>query len=624
MAKETKKSKIEEFKYEAEMSQLLNIIINSLYTHREVFLRELISNSCDALSKVRVEELTNKDILDAEQALKISLNIDEKKGVLEIDDNGIGMDKEELKLNLGTIAKSGTKEFLGKLKGEKSKATSIDDLIGQFGVGFYSVFMVCDEIIVESRSMNKDSQGFRWTSSGQGSYQIEPIKKENRGTKIIVKFNKNGSEFKSKFSIEQIVKKYSDFVPFPIYMEEKLINQNKAIWQKNEKDTTEEERNEFYKYLSKDFENPLAYKFLNIEGKVMFKALIFVPSKAPFQLFREQEESTLHLYVHRVFIQDNCKELLPQYLRFVKGVVDTESLNLNISREVTQKSPVMKKIESVLTSNILKMIEKWSEKDNDTFLKFYKEFGLILKEGIHYDLDRKERLIKLMRFESSALDSGELTSLSEYVSRMRSDQKEIYYIFGQDRETMLKNPNLEYCRSKDLEVLLLTDPIDEFLMPGIREFEGKPIQSVLKAEFKEDSAGLEQKDKLGEADINELTLKIKEVLGDKIQDVKVSNRLVDSPATLVPPKDSMDPHMERMMKMMNKEFKGSKYIFEFNPANKIIQNISAKHKVNPDNPAVKDVILHLYHTAQLMDGNLTKIGNYIHETYKFLEDVTKI
>ena len=613
----------ENFEYQAEMSQLLHLIIHSLYSHKDIFLRELISNSCDALSKVRVEELTNKEILDAETELKIILDINEAEKTLTIEDNGIGMSKEDLKNNLGTIAKSGTLEFVKNLK-ESGKSLEDSNLIGQFGVGFYSAFMVCDEVIVESRHMSKDSQGYRWQSTGSGSYSIEQIEKETRGTKIIIKLNDKGEEFATKTSIESIVKKYSDFVPFPVYLEQNVINKSKAIWHKTQKDTTEEERNEFYKYISNDFENPSGFKFLNIEGKVMFKSLYFIPSKAPMQLYREQEDNNIHLYVNRVFIQDDCKELVPQYLRFVKGVVDTESLPLNVSREVTQNSPVMKKISDILVNNIFKQLESWADKKQEDYLAFYKEFGPILKEGLHYDFERKERILNLLRFETTTLDAGKVTSLKEYISRMRSDQKEIYYIFGTDRDSILKNPNLEYCNKKGIEVLLLTDPIDEFLLPSVGSFEEKLIQSVTKANFDSDEKAEEKKDGLGEADSKDLIEKIKTVLGEKIADARVSNRLIDSPATLVPADGGMDANMERMMKMMNKDFQGTKMIFEINDSNGIIKNLSAKHKVLPDNPVINEVIEHLYETALLFTGELKNVGDYLTRTHTILEKVTSL
>lgn len=618
MSQETKSPQVEEFQYEAEMNQLLKIIIHSLYSHKEIFLRELISNAADALSKARIEEMTHPNALEAKEEAAIKIHVDEENATLTIEDNGIGMTHGDLKEKLGTIAKSGTLDFINKMK-ERGNA---EDLIGQFGVGFYSAFMVTDEIIVETRSLDKEEKAWTWRSKGAGSYTIEPGQREDRGTKIVIKLNDNGQEFKNKSAVENLIRKYSDFVPYPIKIEEDVINKQTALWQKSEKDVSEEDLNEFYKYIAHDFENPLGHKFMNIEGRVMFKSLVFIPGKAPFQLYQDREDTDLQLYVKRVFIQDDCKELLPAWLRFVKGVVDTESLPLNVSREVTQNSPVMTKIRDIITNNILKLLEEWAEKDPEKYKTFYREFGPILKEGLHYDFERKERIASLLRFESTTLEPGQTTSLADYISRMKSDQKEIYYLFGPDRETALKNPNLEYCQQEGLEVLLLTDPVDEFVMPALGTYKEKSLMSVTRAEFEQtDSAGGE---KLGEADATELINHIKEVLGERVQDVRVSKRLVNSPVTLVPPADGMDPQMERMMKMMNKDFQGSKLIFEINTASPVIRNLSAKFKVQADNPLVKETIEHLFETARLVEGQLDKLGDYVQRTFTLLEKATAV
>jgi len=460
---------LQTFEFKAEMKQLLNIIVHSLYTHPEIFLRELISNASDALNKVRFRLLTDKNILDPDDELQIKIEVDEKKRLFVIEDNGIGMTYDELVNNIGTVARSGTLEFLNRMKEE---GKSLDgNLIGQFGVGFYSVFMVTDEVIIETRSADINSKGYRWKSSGEGTFTIEEYDKKNRGTRISFILKDSAKEFSSEYRIKEIIEKYSNFADFPILLKGKKINKVSALWQRKADEITDKDAYEFYKFLTNDMDDPLGYWAISVEGVVNFKALLFIPSKAPFDYLWLQKEKSLHLYSNKILIQSDCKDLLPEYLRFTKGVVDTSDLPLNISREVTQYTPVMEKIRGILTAKILGFLKDWAENKQDKYLKFYKNFGTLLKSGLNSDFVNRDKLIELLLFESSAKPQGQMTSLKEYVSRMKDFQKEIYYLSGDNRDLLEHNPKLEYFRKNGIEVLFLTEPIDVFIMPGITEYE---------------------------------------------------------------------------------------------------------------------------------------------------------
>ena len=597
----------EKFEYKAEMKQLLHLIIHSLYTHPEVFLRELISNSSDALNKIRIKKLSDNEVLDPNAKLEIKITLDEKEQTFSIEDAGIGMTKEELLNNIGTIARSGTLEFLENIKEQKENLD--ESLIGQFGVGFYSVFMVTDEVTIETRSSSKDSKGLRWKSSGEGNFTIEEIDKETRGTKISFKLKDSSKEFATEYRITEIIKKYSNFVEFPILIGEKQINDVTAIWHKKSKDIKENELEEFYKFLSNDYNPQLGHLHISLEGAVNFKSLIFIPKQAPRDLLRLQNEKSMHLYSNKILIQNDCKEIIPEYLRFVKGVVDTTDLPLNVSREVTQNSPAMIKIQQILTTKILALLKDWSENDQEKYKQFYTNFGPLLKTGINVDYGNRDKIIDLLRFESSTLAKDEMTSLKEYVSRMKKNQKEIYYLSGENRLSLENNPNLEYFKKNEIEVLLLIDPIDIFTVPTINEFDKKPIKSIDKAEIDElgDSKIETPKDNLSES----LLSAFKENLADKVEDVIVSKRLVDSAVTLVIGKEAMDTQMEKMMKMMDKSYSNSKKIMEINMAHPVIKNLSTMYLADNKNPLIKKYIDQLYEGALLIEGNLNNPAEFV-------------
>ena len=617
----TKTKKPQQYEYQAELKQLLQLIVHSLYTHPEVFLRELVSNASDALNKVRFRMLTDKDVLEPDANLEIKIDIDEKKHTFSIEDSGIGMTKDELIKRIGTVASSGTMEFLEELKKNKEKPDL--SMIGQFGVGFYSVFMVTDEVIIETRHADKNSKGYRWKSDGQGTFTIEEIDKPARGTKIYFTLNEKSQEFSQKYRVEHIINKYSNFVDFPILLNGEKLNRVEALWHKSKSEIKPEELNEFYKFISNDFQDPMGHLHLSIEGAVNFKALLFVPATHPGPYIRIEEEKSLQLYSRKIFIQDDCKELLPEYLRFVKGVVDTEDLPLNVSREVTQSSPAMFKIKDILTKKILSLLEDWAKGDPGKYQKFYQNFGQFLKIGINMDFTNRDRIINLLRFDSTTTDKGSFTSLKDYVSRMSSDQKEIYFISGENRDQLERNPNLEYFKKNDIEVLLLTDPTDIFIIPAIPEYEKKPIKSIEQADIDLKKDDNRSEEALSENLTKSLIEVFKETLGDKVEDVIESKRLVDSPATLVVGKEGLDPQMEKMMKAMQKDFSGSKRILEINTAHPLIKNLSRLNMGSSTDSVLRQAILQIYDSASLLEGNLSDPTEFVKRMTDLMVAATK-
>ncbi|HRE59319.1 MAG TPA: molecular chaperone HtpG [Candidatus Kapabacteria bacterium] len=609
----------EQFTYKAEMQQLLHLIIHSLYTHPEVFLRELISNSSDALNKMRFRTLTNSEICSPEAELAIRITTDKDNKRLIIEDTGCGMSREELIENLGTVAKSGTLEFLQSIRDNQQSAQG--DLIGQFGVGFYSVFMVTDEVTVETRNADIDGKAWKWSSSGTGTYSIEPSDKEVRGTTISFTLRDDHKEFAEDYRIKSIIKKYSNYVDFPIYLNDEKVNSITALWHKKTADITEEELEEFYKFATNDFDKPLGHIHLSLEGAVEFKALLFIPSVAPVNMFRDLDERSAHLYANKVLIQQHCKDVLPEYLRFVRGVVDTPDLPLNVSREVTQNSPIMAKIRSVITGKVLSLLEDWAENDPQKYATFYKNFGMMLLLGINNDYANRERLIKLLRFSSTVTDGDTRLSLADYVGRMKTDQKEIYYVSGDNRAQVLGNPSIEYFVKNGYEVLLFTDPVEVFTAPYIGEFEGKRLVAADKAELP-DTPSQEQTSEQSES-TNSLIELFKSNLGDAIEDVRTSQRLVSSAVALVAGKQGLDPHMEKMMKMMDKDFTPTKKVLEINPNHQLISNLTALAQQNPNDTRISDAIKQLYDAALLMDGALTNPTDFINRMTNFMTKATQ-
>lgn len=611
----------EQFEFRAEMKQLLHLIIHSLYTHPEIFLRELISNASDALNKIRFRMFTDKNVLDPEKELKIWIEVDEKKKTFSIEDSGIGMTRQELIEEIGTVAHSGTLEFLQKLQQEKKYVDG--NLIGQFGVGFYSVFMVADEVTIDTRHAEVDSKAYRWISRGEGTFTVEESDRQERGTKISFTFKKEAEEFSSPYRIKEIIRKYSNFVDFPILLNKEQVNRVTAIWQRPKSEIKEEELNEFYKFIADDYQPPLGHLQLSIEGSVNFKALIFIPQTAPPLFFREDLEKTLHLYSNKIFIQDNARELLPEYLRFTKGIVDSEDIPLNVSREWIQTSPVITKIRNTLVGKILSFLEDWAKNEPEKYKKFYKNFGALFKTGLNSDFANRDKIIDLLRFESTKTEEGQLVSLKDYVSRMKEGQKEIYYLSGENKDVLKRSPNLEYFRKNDIEVLLLADPIDIFIIPGIPEYDKKPIKSIEKADldFKPDEKAGEEALTSGLA--KSLITVFKETLGDKVADVIESKRLVNSPVTLVSSKEGMDSSIEKMMKLMDKDFTSSKKILEVNTRHPLIKNLARINLVSSKDILLRTCILQLYEGALLLNNNLESPGEFINRMTEIMVKATQ-
>ena len=618
---------VQEFEYKAEMKQLLDLIVHSLYTHPEIYLRELISNASDALSKVRFNSLTDQDIIDREAELAIRISIDSKELTVVIEDSGVGMTEEELIANLGTVAKSGTLGFLQELKEQQKELDG--NLIGQFGVGFYSVFMVTDEVTVETRSAKPGSEGYRWRSSGQGTYTIEKIDKAERGTKISFKLKEASKEFAEEYRVEQIVKKYSNFVDFPIYLGEKQLNSITALWQRSKSELKDEEVNEFYKFIANDYQDPLDYLPVSVEGMVTFKALLFLPTEAPPEMLYRQgdlENRGPQLYVKKVLIQPECRDLLPEYLRFISGVVDTEDLSLNVSREVVQSSPVLAKIRQILTTKILGWFDTLAEEQPEKFKTFYKAFGPVIKIGLNTDYTNRDKLIELLRFESTKTEQDEYVTLKAYSERMATDQKEIYYLSGSSRAQLLAHPNLEYFQNQDIEVLLLSDPVDVFVIPSIHEYDKKPLKSIEKADIdfsKKKKESENEKDKPLAGNLLKPVLKLfRETLGEGIEDVIESHRLVSSPVTLVSGKDGLDSQMEKMMKMMKSDMPAGKKILEVNTSHPIIRNLAGMIMADEKNPLIRTAMKQLYEGALLLEGGLDSTTAFLSRMNELIEAAT--
>lgn len=609
------------FEFKAEMKQLLHLIIHSLYTHPEVFLRELVSNSSDAMNKVRVRKLTDTEIISPDQELRINIMVNKEQKSFTIEDFGIGMSHDELVSNLGVVASSGTLNFM---KAAKESGKAIDaNLIGQFGVGFYSVFMVTDEVTVETRSAEPFSKSYSWKSNGENTYTIVESDRDTRGTKISFTFKEEYADLADEFRIKSILTKYSNFVEFPVYVNNERANKVEALWHKKKDDIKDEELIEFYKFISNDYQEQLGHLHLNIEGNVNFKSLLFVPSIAPPTLFRDFQDKSVQLYSNKVFIQDNAVDLIPEYLRFLKGVVDTEDLPLNVSREVTQNSPVMTKIRNVITSRILTMLEEWADKDVEKYNKFFVQFGALFKTGLNSDFTNKDKITELLRFETSSHSAGELRSLNAYVASMKPDQKEIYFATGNSREQLEKNPNLEYFKKNDIEVLYFTDPVDLFVMPYLFDYDGKKIVSIEKAEIEEKQDKIEQDDTLAKDSAETLIEEFKRVLGEKVEDVTVSKRLVDSPASVTIGKSGFDPQMEKMMRMMDKDFTASKRVLEINTSHELIKNLSKLHSSNENPELLTQCINQIFEGAMLIDGNLPDPTSFVSRMSELLTIATK-
>ncbi|MBN1684020.1 MAG: molecular chaperone HtpG [Gammaproteobacteria bacterium] len=609
----------ETFNFQTEVNQLLHLMVHSLYSNKDIFLRELISNSSDAADKLRFEALSDEALLEGDAQLKIYVEFDSKKKTITVTDNGIGMTRDEVIGNLGTIAKSGTREFLERLSGEQAKD---EKLIGQFGVGFYSCFMVSDNVIVETRRAGLTPEhGVRWESKGEGGYSIENIEKETRGTTVILYLKKEAEDYLDHYRLSNIITTYSDHIAIPIYMKKILtedekkaekqpeweqINRAQALWTLPKNKIKESDYQELYKHISHDFENPLTWIHNKVEGKLEYISLLYIPTHAPFDLWHPEHQHGLKLYIKRVFIMDDAKQFLPNYLRFVKGVIDTNDLPLNISREILQKNPTTTKIRAALIKRILDLLEDLAKNDLEKYQKFWSVFGKVMKEGPAEDFENREQIAKLLRFASTDKDTDEqCVSLEDYIKRMKEGQDKIYYITAENFMAAKNSPNLEIFRKKGIEVLLLFDRIDEWLVSHLTEFDKKSLVSVSRGDLdlgnlvdKEEKQTQEKEKETFEATIKQ----VKEILGERVKDVRLTHRLTDSPACIVADYYDMNVNMQRILQSLGQPIPEAKPIFELNPDHAMIQRL----KNETDKAQFKEWTQILFDQAILAEGGQLK------------------
>ena len=590
MSVETQK---ETLGFQTEVKQLLHLMIHSLYSNKEIFLRELISNASDAVDKLRFEALSKPELLEGGAELKIRVSFDKDAKTVTLEDNGIGMSREDAITHLGTIAKSGTADFMKNLSGDQKKDSH---LIGQFGVGFYSAFIVADKVEVFSRRAGLDaSEGVHWASKGEGEFEIATIDKADRGTRIVLHLKAGEDEFADGWRLRNIIKKYSDHIALPIELpkeqaaaegEEKpaleweTVNRASALWTRPRTEIKDEEYQEFYKHIGHDYENPLSWSHNKVEGKLEYSSLLYVPARAPFDLYQREAPKGLKLYVQRVFVMDQAESFLPLYLRFIKGVVDSNDLSLNVSREILQKDPIIDSMKSALTKRVLDMLEKLAKNEPEKYQGFWKNFGQVMKEGPAEDFANKEKIAGLLRFASTQGDDGEqVVGLAEYLARAKEGQDKIYYLTGETYAQVKNSPHLEVFRKKGIEVLLLTDRIDEWLMSYLNEFDGKSFVDVARGDL--DLGNLDSEEEKKEAEEvakakEGLVERIKASLGDAVSEVRVSHRLTDSPAILAIGEQDLGMQMRQILEASGQKVPDSKPIFEFNPAHPLIEKLDSE------------------------------------------------
>ena len=576
--------------FQSEVKQLLQLMIHSLYSNKEIFLRELISNASDAADKLRFKALSNPTLYEGDGELRVRVSFDADKGTLTISDNGIGMTREQVIDHLGTIAKSGTKEFLTALGQDQAKDSQ---LIGQFGVGFYSAFIVADKVTVKTRAAGEAmGKGVLWESAGEGEYSVADIEKKSRGTDVILHLREDEKEFLNEWRLREIIGKYSDHIGLPVEMLTKeyddegkeigekweKINKSDALWTRSKNDISDEEYKEFYKHLSHDFADPLLWAHNKVEGNQEYTSLLYVPSKAPWDLFNREHKHGLKLYVQRVFIMDDAEQFMPNYLRFMRGLIDSNDLPLNVSREILQDNKTTAALRKALTKRSLQMLEKLAKEDADKYQQFWKEFGLVLKEGPAEDFGNKEAIAKLLRFASTHNDSSEQTvSLEDYVARMKEGQKAIYYITADSYVAAKNSPHLELFNKKGIEVLLLSDRIDEWMLSYLTEFDGKPLQTITKADLdlgdladKEENEAQKEQDKAFDSFIE----RVKTLLGERVKEVRLTHRLTDTPAVVSTGNDQMTTQMAKLFAAAGQPVPEVKYTFELNPEHHLVKKVA--------------------------------------------------
>lgn len=597
--------------FQTEVTQLLDLMIHSLYSNKEIFLRELISNTSDAADKLRFAALHDDALYENDSELKITIEFDDKLKSLSVVDNGIGMSREDVIEHLGTIAKSGTKQFFESLTGDQRHDAQ---LIGQFGVGFYSSFIVADRVEVLSRRAGQPrTDGVRWSSEGKGDYVVETIDRPSRGTRVTLFLKDDATEFLNGYRLREIIKKYSDHISLPIEMaretekedDEKgyeVVNSATALWTKNKRDIKEEEYHEFYKHIAHDYQDPLSYTHNRVEGKTEYTSLLFVPKTAPFDMWDREQSHGVKLYVRRIFIMDDAKQLLPSYLRFVRGVVDSDDLPLNVSREILQQNKTIDSMRAGCSKKILDLLSAMASNEAEKYSEFWKEFGKVIKEGVIDEPDKREDIARLFRFASTHTDTEEQNiSLEDYISRMKDEQKAIFYVTAENFATAKNSPHLEIFRKKGIEVLFLTDHVDEWVTTHLTEFDGKPLQSVTKGEL---DLGDQQEEDKKEADkkqdkhVTKLCDKIKKILDEQVKDVRTTNRLTSSPACLVADDDDMGLNLERILKASGQKIMGTKPILEINPEHPIVLKIQQED----DKQRLSDWSKILFDQALLSEG----------------------
>ena len=621
--------------FQAEVKQLLRLVTHSLYSNKEIFLRELISNASDACDKLRFEALSNKDLYESDAELQIRVSFDKEAGTITVSDNGIGMSRDEVIEHIGTIAKSGTREFFDRLTGDQAKDAN---LIGQFGVGFYSAFVVADRVtLVTRRAGSPASEGVRWESGGEGEYTIEAVEKTGRGTDVTLHLRSEESDFLSGWKLREIVRRYSDHIMIPIRMQkeawdnekgavsseagDETVNQASALWARSKSEITPEQYDEFYKHVAHDFEAPLAYSHARVEGRHEYTALLYLPARAPFDLWDREHRKGLKLYVRRVFIMDDAEHLTPPYLRFVRGVIDSNDLPLNVSREILQESKDVEAIRAGVVKRVLGMLDELAQGDKEKYQKFWQEFGRVLKEGLGEDSANRDRIAKLLRFAST--QSGTETqdvALDDYIARMKHGQESIYYVTADTFNAARNSPHLEVFRKKGIEVLLMYDRVDEWVVASLTEYEGKKLVSVARGDLDlgvlADEDDRKAKDDAGE--LKELLEAIKQSLGEQIKEARVTNRLTESPACLVADQNDMSANLERLLKAAGQRVPGSKPILEINPGHPLVQRL--KEEIGKERFADWSSIL--FEQALLAEGgSLEDPGSFVKRLNQLMLDL---
>ena len=623
--------------FKTEVKQLLHLMIHSLYSNKEIFLRELVSNASDACDKLRFQALTNNDLYESESDLKVDITFDKEAKTLTIADNGIGMTRDDVVNHLGTIAKSGTAEFLSQLSGDQQKDSQ---LIGQFGVGFYSAFIVADKVIVETRRAGESAeQGTRWESEGEGEFSLESIEKTGRGTTITLHLKEGEEEFADSFRLQNLIKKYSDHIAIPVFVQQdsndddgegedasapEAVNQAQAMWTRAKSDISDEDYKEFYKHVSHDWNEPLTWMHNTVEGKLNYTSLLYIPAQAPFDMWNREASRGVKLYVQRVFIMDDAEQFLPAYLRFVKGVLDSNDLSLNVSREILQQDKQVDSLRSALVKRVLDTLEKMSKKDAEKYQTFWNQFGEVLKEGPAEDFANREKVAGLFRFATTQSEGTEQTvSLADYIARMREGQKKIYYITGENHDAVAASPHLEYFRKKGIEVLLLTDRVDEWMVGHLSDFDGKAFQDVTKGELDLDELADEsekEEQKQLEESHKALIERLEAALKEDVKEVRVSSRLSDSPACLVVGQYDMGGHMRRLMEAAGQKVPEPEVALEVNPSHPLIERLD--QEADEDRFAELAQVIHAQ--AQLAEGSqLKQPAQYVTRLNKLLLDLMK-